>query len=161
MNSSTVSLNPEVLSCNAFTDYIRNRLEDVDLTKGEIVERYPNPQIVGVRFPVKQEEAWRASDLCIDLTVADLLRTVEIDCDECNGEGQVEVAFYGNYETGLAQCESCVGAGTTFAPVKKGLSVTELIARGDEILTEMKEIIDGIGVPKSPDLLVASTQLPF
>ena len=161
MHNSIVALDPEVLTHNAFSDYIRNRLTDVNLTKGQIIERYPNPQMVGVKFPVKPEEAWRASDLCIDLAVADLLPTVEIDCDECNGEGQVEVAFYSTYEIGPAQCENCDGAGTVFTPVKNDPTVSELIARGDEILTEMKEIIDSIAVPESPDLLVTSTQLPF
>ena len=86
-------------------------------------------------------------------------------CDKCNGEGQVEVASYGDYETGLAQCKSCVGIGVVFIPVENDPTISELTARGDEILTEMKEIIDGIGVPEEnilpPDLLVASTQLPF
>ena len=157
MHNSIVALDPEVLTHNAFSDYIRNRFTDVDLTKGQIIEHYPNPQMVGVRFPVKPEESWRASDLCIDLAVADLLPTVEIDCDECFGEGKVEVEFYGDYEIGLVQCESCNGAGTIFIPVKNGPTVSELIARGDEILTEMKEIIDGIA---APDLLVAN-QLSF
>ena len=164
MHNSIVALDPEVLIQNAFSDHIRNRFTDVDLTKGQIIERYPNPCMVGVRFPVKPEEAWRASDLCIDLAVADLLPTVEIDCNECNGEGKVEVEFYGDYETGLVQCQSCNGAGTVFVPVKNTPTVSELIARGDEILTEMKEIIDGIGVPEEDRLqsnLLVARQLPF
>ena len=77
MHNSIVALDPEVLTHNAFSDHIRDRLTEVDLTKGQVIERYPNPQIVGVRFPVKSEETWRASDLCLDLAVAELLPTVE------------------------------------------------------------------------------------
>ena len=109
MNSSTVKLNPEVLSHNAFTDYIRNRLEDVDLTKGEIVKHYPNPQIVAVRFPIKPEESWRSKDLIIDLGTEDLIAKIEIDCPECNSACYVECAFYDSDEVGMAQCGTCEG----------------------------------------------------
>ncbi len=152
MHNSIVALDPEVLTHNAFSDYIRNRLTDVDLTKGQVIERYPNPQMVGVKFPVKPEEAWRASDLCIDLAVADLLPTIEIDCDECSGEDKVKVEFYGDYKVGLAKCESCGGAGIVFTPVKN-ISIDELIAKDHQVLMETN--ID------CSNLLASDSLLPF
>ena len=152
MHNTIVALDPEVLTHNAFSDHIRNRLTDVDLTKGQVIEHYPNPQIVGVRFPVKPEESWRSKDLCIDLAVADLLPTIEIDCDECSGEDQVKVEFYGDYKVGLAKCESCGGVSTIFMPVKKD-SVDELIAKDNQVLRETN--ID------CSNLLASDSLLPF
>ena len=134
MNNSTVSLNPEVLTHNAFSDYIRNHLEEVDLTKGEIVKHYPNPEMVCVRFPVKPEYSWKAKDLIIDLGAEDLIAKVEVDCPECNGACYVECISYSNYEPSMTQCGTCDGAGTVFVddvPQQNILPVEVLISSNE------------------------------